>query len=71
MDNPKPVIARVQGHVAGGGNGLVAAADLSVAVESAKFAFSEVRLGLGPGGHQRGLPGPDAPCGRPGAPADR
>ena len=48
MDNPKPVIARVQGHVAGGGNGLVAAADLSVAVESAKFAFSEVRLGLAP-----------------------
>ncbi len=48
MDNLKPVIARVQGHVAGGGNGLVAAADLSVAVESAKFAFSEVRLGLAP-----------------------
>ena len=48
LDNPKPVIARVQGHVAGGGNGLVAAADLSVAVGSAKFAFSEVRLGLAP-----------------------
>ncbi|HYN57402.1 MAG TPA: enoyl-CoA hydratase-related protein [Motilibacterales bacterium] len=48
LDNPKPVIARVQGHVAGGGNGLVAAADLSVAAESAKFAFSEVRLGLAP-----------------------
>ena len=48
LDNPKPVIARVQGHVAGGGNGLVAAADLSVAAESARFAFSEVRLGLAP-----------------------
>ena len=48
LDNPKPVIARVQGHVAGGGNGLVAAADLSVAAVSAKFAFSEVRLGLAP-----------------------
>lgn len=48
LDNPKPVIARVQGHVAGGGNGLVAAADLSVAAGSAKFAFSEVRLGLAP-----------------------
>jgi methylglutaconyl-CoA hydratase len=48
LDNPKPIIARVQGHVAGGGNGLVAAADLSVAAESAKFAFSEVRLGLAP-----------------------
>lgn len=48
LDNPKPVIARVQGHVAGGGNGLVAAADLSVAATSARFAFSEVRLGLAP-----------------------
>jgi methylglutaconyl-CoA hydratase len=48
LDNPKPVIARVQGHVAGGGNGLVAAADLAVASSSAKFAFSEVRLGLAP-----------------------
>lgn len=48
LENSKPIIARVQGHVAGGGNGLVAAADLSVAAESAKFAFSEVRLGLAP-----------------------
>ncbi len=48
LDHPKPTIARVQGHVAGGGNGLVAACDISVAVEGAKFAFSEVRLGLAP-----------------------
>lgn len=48
LDHPKPTIARVQGHVAGGGNGLLAACDLSVAVESAKLAFSEVRLGLAP-----------------------
>lgn len=48
LDHPKPIIAKVQGHVAGGGNGLVAACDLSVAVESAKFAYSEVRLGLAP-----------------------
>lgn len=48
LDTATPVIARVQGHVAGGGNGLVAAADLSVAAESARFAFSEVRLGLAP-----------------------
>ena len=45
---PKPIVARVQGHVAGGGNGLVAAADLAIAVESAKFAFSEVRVGVAP-----------------------
>lgn len=48
LDHPKPTIARVQGHVAGGGNGLVAGADLSVAVEDAKLAFSEVRVGAVP-----------------------
>ncbi len=48
LDLPKPIVARVQGHVAGGGNGLVAASDLAVAVESARFAFSEVRVGVAP-----------------------
>jgi methylglutaconyl-CoA hydratase len=48
LDHPKPIVARVQGHVAGGGNGLVAASDLSVAAASAKFAFSEVRVGVAP-----------------------
>lgn len=48
LDHPKPTIARVQGHVAGGGNGLVAACDLAVAVDVARFAFSEVRVGVAP-----------------------
>jgi enoyl-CoA hydratase/carnithine racemase len=48
LDHPKPTIARVQGHVAGGGNGLVAACDLAVAAEGARFAFSEVRVGVAP-----------------------
>ena len=48
LDHPKPTIARVQGHVAGGGNGLVAACDLSVASDGARFAFSEVRVGVAP-----------------------
>lgn len=48
MDCPLPIIARVQGHVVGGGNGLVAAADLAVAADSATFAFPEVRLGVVP-----------------------
>jgi methylglutaconyl-CoA hydratase len=48
MDHPKPVVARVQGHVAGGGNGLVAACDLAVAADSARFAFNEVRVGVAP-----------------------
>ena len=48
LDHPKPTIAKVQGHVAGGGNGLVAACDLAVAADPARFAFSEVRLGVAP-----------------------
>ncbi len=48
LDHPKPTIARVQGHVAGGGNGLVAACDLAVAAAEARFAFSEVRVGVAP-----------------------
>lgn len=48
LDHPKPTIARVQGHVAGGGNGLVAACDLAIAAAGARFAFSEVRVGVAP-----------------------
>lgn len=48
LEHPKPIVARVQGHVAGGGNGLVAASDIAVAAESARFAFSEVRVGVAP-----------------------
>jgi methylglutaconyl-CoA hydratase len=47
-DGPKPVIAAVNGHAYGGGIGLVAAADIAIAVEGARFSFSEVRLGLIP-----------------------
>jgi methylglutaconyl-CoA hydratase len=47
-DGPKPVIAAVNGHAFGGGLGLVAAADIAVAADSAKFAFSEVRVGVIP-----------------------
>jgi methylglutaconyl-CoA hydratase len=45
---PKPVIGRVNGAAVGGGLGLVSACDIVVAVERAKFAFSEVRLGIVP-----------------------
>jgi methylglutaconyl-CoA hydratase len=45
---PKPVVARVQGAARGGGVGLVAAADVVVAANSATFAFTEVRLGIIP-----------------------
>ncbi len=45
---PKPVIARVQGDAFAGGFGLVAACDLVVALQTARFALSEVKLGLTP-----------------------
>lgn len=45
---PKPVIAAVNGHAFGGGVGLAAVADIAIAVETAKFAFSEVRIGVIP-----------------------
>lgn len=45
---PKPVIARVNGTALAGGAGLVAACDIAVAVETARFAFTEARLGLVP-----------------------
>ncbi|MES2088668.1 MAG: enoyl-CoA hydratase/isomerase family protein [Pseudomonadota bacterium] len=48
-DCPVPVIARVQGDCYGGGVGLVAACDIAVAVDSASFCLSEVKLGLIPG----------------------
>jgi methylglutaconyl-CoA hydratase len=45
---PKPVIARVNGHALGGGVGLVACADIAIAVPDATFGLTEVRLGLIP-----------------------
>jgi methylglutaconyl-CoA hydratase len=45
---PMPIIARIQGDAIGGGIGLVAIADIAVAVEEATFAFTEVRLGILP-----------------------
>ena len=45
---PKPTLARVQGDVYAGGMGLVAACDMAVAVDSAGFCLSEVKIGLIP-----------------------
>ncbi|GJM45457.1 MAG: methylglutaconyl-CoA hydratase [Gemmatimonadota bacterium] len=45
---PRPVVARVQGNVFGGGVGLVAAADVAIIARDARLAFSEVRLGILP-----------------------
>ena len=45
---PKPVVGRINGAAIGGGVGLVAVCDIAIAVERAKFAFSETRLGIVP-----------------------
>ncbi len=47
-DVPALTVALVEGAAMGGGAGIVAACDMAVAVEGAKFAFSEVKLGLIP-----------------------
>ena len=44
----KPVIAKIQGDCYAGGMGLAAACDIAVAVDTAGFCLSEVRLGLVP-----------------------
>lgn len=45
---PCPVIGRINGTAMGGGCGLVSVCDIVIAAESARFAFSEVKLGIAP-----------------------
>ena len=44
----KPTLARIQGNAFGGGVGLVACCDIAIAADAARFALTEVRLGLVP-----------------------
>ena len=44
----KPTVARINGPAYGGGVGLIACCDIAIAASDAKFALSEVRLGLVP-----------------------
>ena len=46
--SPKPTIAMVQGSAFGGGAGLAAACSIAIAAQTARFCFSEVKLGLVP-----------------------
>jgi methylglutaconyl-CoA hydratase len=48
QDAPKPVLARIAGHCVGGGIGLAAACDISIADTAARFGFTEVRVGVAP-----------------------
>ncbi len=47
-DLPKPMVAAVQGPALGLGVGLVAACDIAIGAEEAKFCLPEVRTGLAP-----------------------
>lgn len=46
--SPKPYVGRIAGHCVAGGMGLAAAMDISIALEDAKFGFTEVRIGVAP-----------------------
>lgn len=48
VELPKPVVARVTGHVRAGGLGLLAACDIAGASTASTFAFTEVRIGVAP-----------------------
>lgn len=48
VELPRPVVARVTGHVRAGGLGLLTACDIAAASHEATFAFTEVRIGVAP-----------------------
>ncbi|MFF7975273.1 enoyl-CoA hydratase family protein [Streptomyces sp. NPDC007905] len=48
VELPKPVVARITGHVRAGGLGLLGACDIAAAATGATFAFTEVRIGVAP-----------------------
>lgn len=45
---PMPTVAAVHGNVFGGGLGIVAACDVAIATDDARFCFSEVNMGIIP-----------------------
>src|SRR5262249_27981696 len=72
---PKPVIGRINGGAFGGGVGMVAACDINIGVEGARFAFTELKRGLAPGAAvpvvlPRLGPAPHKPLLLPGRPFD-
>ncbi|WP_423460853.1 enoyl-CoA hydratase/isomerase family protein [Ottowia sp. VDI28] len=50
MECPTPIIAAVNGHAYGGGLEMALCCDFIYAARGARFALSEVRLGIMPGG---------------------
>lgn len=48
VELPKPVLARIDGHVRAAGIGLVGACDIAIAGPRTTFAFTEARIGVAP-----------------------
>ncbi len=48
QQGPKPVVGRIAGHCTGGGVGLAAACDISIAADDVFLGFTEVRIGVSP-----------------------
>lgn len=48
LQSPKPVVGKIKGHCMGGGVGLAAACDISIADEEIRLGFTEVRIGVSP-----------------------
>lgn len=48
LTTPKPVIAKIDGHVRAGGTGIVGACDMVIVGPATTFAFTEVRIGVAP-----------------------
>lgn len=46
--SPVPVLTLVNGSAFGGGLGIIAASDMVFSIDSARFSFSEIKLGLVP-----------------------
>ncbi len=45
---PLPVISVAHGNIFGGANGIIAASDITICTDNARFSFSELKLGLIP-----------------------
>lgn len=46
--SPKPFVGLINGHCVAGGVGLAAVMDISIALDTAVFGFTEVRVGVAP-----------------------
>ncbi len=45
---PKPYVGKINGHCVAGGMGIAAAMDITIALDTAKMGFTEVRIGVAP-----------------------